>query len=119
MIQIKYNNDYFYSFKDGVHLNNDEIQNMIDEVVDNLITYNDDYHILSTGDTVVIGIKYSDEMQIIVSQDYDEATLFLENNEWVPVNYTVEYRRDELEELSRSELIDLVLRSEYNPRKEV
>lgn len=119
MRQIKYKGGNFYSFREGVNLSDDKIQRMIDDVVKKLIDDQMDRYTVATGNAIVIGLRCDDEIQIIVSKDYDEATLFYKNGEWVPVSYKMENRRDYLEELSRSELIDLVLRSEYNPRKEV
>lgn len=119
MEQIKYKGDCFYSFKNGVDVEDTEVQKMIDDAINGLIEDKLDHYMSATGNTIVIGMRYEDEVQIVVSKDYDEATILYENGIWEPVNYEIEDRRDYLEELSRSELIDLLLRSDYNPRKEV
>ena len=62
-----------------VHIEDDEIQRMIDKCVSNLISDNVEAGEFSTracGDTVVYALKYEDCIEILVTQDYYEDTLF-------------------------------------------
>lgn len=119
MKQIKYKGDCFYSFRDGVDIEDVEVQKMIDTVTKEIIDGKQEMHLTAMGNTVVFGIKYEDEAQIIVSKDYDEATILCEGGVWEPINYKTENKRASLEELSRSELINMLLKSDYNPHREV
>ena len=62
-----------------VHIEDNEIQKMIDECVHNLIS-NDvevgEFSMQGIGDTVVYAFKYEDCIEILVTQDYYEDTLF-------------------------------------------
>ena len=123
-MKITYRGDEFFSFGNGVRLTDAEIQEMIDDVVNSLLKSEaGDFKTTATGDTCVTGIRYEDEITIMVSRGYDEATLFLEDGKWIPVNYREENERAEYEEYSHDELIDEIMKykreAEYNPRREV
>ena len=62
-----------------VHIEDDEIQRMIDKCVSNLISDDveaSEFSVQGTGDTVVYAFKYEDCIDILVTQDYYEDTLF-------------------------------------------
>ena len=62
-----------------VHIEDNEIQKMIDECVHNLISDDvepGEFSMQGTGDTVVYAFKYVDCIEILVTQDYYEDTLF-------------------------------------------
>ena len=61
-----------------VHIEDDEVQRMIDKCVSNLISDDveaGEFSVQGTGDTVVYAIKYEDCIEILVTQDYYEDTL--------------------------------------------
>lgn len=62
-----------------VHIEDDEVQRMIDKCVSNLISDDveaGEFSKQGTGDTVVYAFKYEDYIDILVTQDYYEDTLF-------------------------------------------
>ena len=62
-----------------VHIEDNEIQKMIDECVHNLISDDvepGEFSMQGTGDTAVYAFKYEDCIEILVTQDYYEDTLF-------------------------------------------
>ena len=62
-----------------VHIEDNEIQKMIDECVHNLISDDvepGEFSMQGTGDTVVYAFKYVDCIDILVTQDYYSDTLF-------------------------------------------
>ena len=62
-----------------VHIEDDEVQRMIDKCVSNLISDDveaGEFSMQGTGDTVVYAFKYEDCIDILVTQDYYEDTLF-------------------------------------------
>ena len=62
-----------------VHIEDNEIQKMIDECVHNLISDDvepGEFSMQGTGDTVVYAFKYVDCIDILVTQDYYNDTLF-------------------------------------------
>ena len=62
-----------------VHIEDNEIQKMIDECVHNLISDDvepGEFSMQGYGDTVVYAFKYEDRIEILVTQDYYEDTLF-------------------------------------------
>ena len=62
-----------------VHIEDDEVQQMIDKCVSNLISDNveaGEFSMQGRGDTVVYAFKYEDSIEILVTQDYYEDTLF-------------------------------------------
>lgn len=61
-----------------VHIEDDEVQRMIDKCVSNLISDDveaGEFSVQGTGDTVVYAFKYEDCIEILVTQDYYEDTL--------------------------------------------
>ena len=62
-----------------VHIEDDEVQRMIDKCVSNLISDDveaGEFSMQGYGDTVVYAFKYEDCIEILVTQDYYEDTLF-------------------------------------------
>ena len=62
-----------------VHIEDDEVQRMINHCVSNLIPDDveaGEFSMQGYGDTVVYAFKYEDCIEIIVTQDYYEDTLF-------------------------------------------
>ena len=62
-----------------VHIEDNEIQKMIDECVHNLISDDvepGEFSMQSTGDTAVYAFKYEDCIEILVTQDYWEDAIF-------------------------------------------
>lgn len=65
-----------------VHIEDDEIQRMIDKCVSNLISDDveaGEFSVQGTGDTAVYAFKYEDCIEIVVTQDYYNDTLFNED----------------------------------------
>ena len=65
-----------------VHIEDDEVQRMIDKCVSNLISDDveaGEFSVQGTGDTVVYAFKYEDCIEILVTQDYYNDTLFNED----------------------------------------
>ena len=61
------------------HIEDDEIQQMINHCVNNLISDDveaGEFSMQGRGDTVVYAFKYEDYIEILVTQDYYEDTLF-------------------------------------------
>ena len=64
---------------DTKHIEDDEVQKMINHCVSNLISDDveaGEFSMQGTGDTVVYAFKYEDCIDILVTQDYYEDTLF-------------------------------------------
>ena len=62
-----------------VHIEDNEIQKMIDECVHNLISDEvepGEFSMQGTGDTAVYAFKYEDCIEILVTQDYWEDAIF-------------------------------------------
>ena len=62
-----------------VHIEDDKVQQMINKCVSNLISDDveaGEFSKQGTGDTVVYAFKYEDCIDILVTQDYYEDTLF-------------------------------------------
>lgn len=115
---IKLNDANFFSFRDGSNVSTGELQKMIDDVTNKLMEgAPGDFNTQATGNTIVFGVKYNDEINIYVSQDYKEADIILNKRtgKWEPIDYMEDYLRN----CSRSELINIILNSEYSPKKEV
>ena len=82
--QPTFNKTFWHtSVKNGstntVHIEDNEIQKMIDECVHNLISDDvepGEFSMQGTGDTVVYAFKYVDCIDILVTQDYYSDTLF-------------------------------------------
>ena len=67
---------------DTKHIEDDEIQQMINHCVSNLIPDNveaGEFSMQGRGDTVVYAFKYEDCIEILVTQDYYSDTLFNED----------------------------------------
>ncbi len=65
-----------------VHIEDDEVQRMIDKCVSNLISDDvevGEYTMEAGGDTAVYAFKYEDCIEILVTQDYYNDTLFNED----------------------------------------
>lgn len=61
-------------------LSNEETQCWINEVLDKLKNYKPgEFTFVSTGDTMVIGLKFEDETDIIVTKDYYEDAIMKED----------------------------------------
>ena len=64
---------------DTKHIEDDEVQKMINSCVSDLISDEvqaGEFSIQACGDTVVYAFKYEDGIEILVTQDYYEDTLF-------------------------------------------
>ena len=70
----------FCHFSDGKKISDKDIQGMVNEVVDNIKKADvGEFYIMTTGDTVVVALKYEDNIDIIVAKDYWEDTLIDED----------------------------------------
>ena len=70
---------YVDKSNDTKHIEDDEVQRMINHCVNNLISDDvetGEYTMEARGDTAVYAFKYEDCMDIIVTQDYYNDTLF-------------------------------------------
>ena len=66
----------FYHFGSGKKILDKNIQEMINEVVDNIKIANvGDFYGISSGDAMVVALKYEDNIDVIVAKDYWEDTL--------------------------------------------
>ena len=131
---IKFKSEYFDTNKNAVHVNDAEVQEMIDEVLEDLIASKEktDFCFQATGDTLVAGVKWSveGEIEIIVTQKYNHACLLKDKyGNYQPIDWLEEQEKDELSNRSVDELVAeiMLLRKEledqrkpqYNPRREV
>ena len=131
---IKFKGEYFDTNKNAVHVNDTEVQKMIDEVLEDLIASREktDFCFQATGDTLVAGVKWSveGEIEIIVTQKYNHACLLKDKyGNYQPIDWLEEQEKDELSDRSVDELVAeiMLLRKEledqrkpqYNPRREV
>ena len=131
---IKFKGEYFDTNKNAVHVNDTEVQEMIDEVLEDLIASKEktDFCFQATGDTLVAGVKWSaeGEIEVIVTQNYNHACLLRdEYGNYQPIDWLEEQEKDELSDRSVDELVAeiMLLRKEledqkkpqYNPRREV
>jgi len=79
------------------------------------------------GDTIVIGFRWEEEINIYVCKNYEHAEAWLdENGNWEKMDWLRDYEEEEIrekyEEFSRDELIEMLMKDrkpQYNPRKEV
>lgn len=108
---MKIRNEHFYSFKNGVKVDDASLQKMIDETTNKMISgETGDHYYTAIGNSLVAGIRFEDEIALFVTQDFKEATILLDKDgKWRPINYRYERM---IEELRREEPL-------YNPRKEV
>ncbi len=70
---------YVSKSNDTKHIEDDEIQQMINHCVSNLIPDSveaGEFSMQGIGDTIVYAFKYEDCIEILVTQDYYEDTLF-------------------------------------------
>ena len=131
---IKFKGEYFDTNKNAVHVNDTEVQEMIDEVLEDLIASKEktDFCFQATGDTLVAGVKWSaeGEIEVIVTQNYNHACLLRdEYGNYQPIDWLEEQEKDELSDRSVDELVAeiMLLRKEledqkkpqYIPRREV
>ena len=66
----------FYHFGSGKKISDKNIQEMVNKVVDNIKRADvGDFYVTATGDTMVVALKYEDNIDIIVAKDYWEDTL--------------------------------------------
>ncbi len=127
----KENLKFYYKSKDfdkndGVKLSDENIQEMINSVTKG-IKKQGDYYYSATGDTIVIGFRHKDEIDIYVCKNYELAKAILdEDGNWEKIDWSRDYEEEEIrekyEEFSRDELIKMLIedrRPQYNPRKEV
>lgn len=126
MIKFYYNEKDFTK-NDGVKLSDERIQDMIDEVIKGLAEPGD-YSFSATGDTIVIGFRWEEEMSIFICKNYEHAEAWVnENGDWEKMDWSIDYEeeeRNDYRKLSKEELIDILmakneLKPVYNPRKEV
>lgn len=134
-MQIKFKGKYFDTQKDAVHVEDAYVQKMIDEVIEKLVKSRKketDFTFSATGDTLVAGVKWEQdgEIEVMVTQNYNHACLLRdEYGNYQPVDWGEEERREELENMSKDELINEIYFLEkelsdwtppqYNPRREV
>ena len=66
----------FYHFGSGKKISDKDIQEMVNKVVDNIKKADvGDFYNISVGDTMVVALKYEDNIDVIVTKDYWEDTL--------------------------------------------
>ena len=131
---IKFKGEYFDTNKNAVHVNDTEVQEMIDEVLEDLIASKEktDFCFQATGDTLVAGVKWSaeGEIEIIVTQKYNHACLLKDKyGNYQPIDWLEEQEKDELSDRSADELVAEIMslrkeledqrKPQYNPRREV
>lgn len=68
---------HFYQMsKDAVPITNEEIQRWCREASKHLLENDEeDYYFRASGDTMVIGFNFADEIQIIVAKKYEETSI--------------------------------------------
>lgn len=131
---IKFKSEYFDTNKNAVHVDDADVQEMIDKVLENLIASREktDFCFQATGDTLVAGVKWEaeGEIEVIVTQRYNHACLLKDKyGNYQPIDWLEEQDKDELSDRSVDELVAeiMLLRKEledqrkpqYNPRREV
>ena len=134
ILMIKFKSEYFDTNKNAVHINDADVQEMIDEVLENLIASKEktDFCFQATGDTLVAGVKWSaeGEIEIIVTQKYNHACLLKDKyGNYQPIDWLEEQEKDELSDRSVDELVAEIMslrkeledqrKPQYNPRREV
>lgn len=131
---IKFKSEYFDTNKNAVHVNDTDVQEMIDEVLEDLIASREktDFRFQAAGDTLVAGVKWDaeGEIEVIVTQKYNHACLLRdEYGNYQPVDWLEEQEKDELSDRSVDELVAEIMllrkeledqrKAQYNPRREV
>ena len=107
---IKFKSEYFDTNKNAVHVNDTEVQKMIDEVLEDLIASREktDFCFQATGDTLVAGVKWDaeEEIEIMVTQKYNHACLLKDKyGNYQPINWLEEQEEDEFSDRSVDELV--------------
>ena len=131
---IKFKSEYFDTNKNAVHVNDTDVQKMIDEVLENLMASREktDFCFQATGDTLVAGVKWDaeGEIEIMVTQKYNYACLLKDRHgNYQPIDWLEEQEEDKFSNMSVDELkAEIILlrkelenqrRPQYNPRREV
>ena len=131
---IKFKSEYFDTNKNAVHVNDTEVQKMIDEVLEDLIASREktDFCFQATGDTLVAGVKWDaeEEIEIMVTQKYNHACLLKDKyGNYQPINWLEEKIKGDLSDRPVNELVEEIMSlrkelenyrtSRYNPRREV
>lgn len=117
-----YYNKQDFDKNDGVKLTDSKIQDMIDDVIKRLDS-SKGYSFSATGDTIVIGFKWEEEVDVYVCKNYEHAKAWLdENGNWEKMDWLKDYKEEEIrkkyEEILRDEFMK-DRKPQYNPRKEV
>lgn len=120
---LKFKGEYFDDNSNAVHVDDEDVQRMIDEVVKKLVESKEegDFRSQATGDTLVAGFKCEEEIEIMVTQNYSHACLLKDKyGNYEPIDWGNE-RYWIYQDMSKDELIEEImkLKSEYNPRREV
>lgn len=107
-----------HDFKDcegAVKLSNIEVQGLIDDVLKELEHEGNAY--AGTGDTMVFGFRYEDEVDVFVCRDYEEGQLLKEDDgTWSKLDWLYDYEQNKdvkdvanlLNDLSKEQLIDIL-----------
>lgn len=120
---LKFKGKYFDDNSNAVHVDDKDVQRMIDEVVEKLVESKEesDFRFQATGDTLVAGLKCEEEIEIMVTQNYSHACLLKDKyDNYEPIDWGNE-RYWIYQDMSKDELIEEImkLKSEYDPRREV
>lgn len=131
---IKFKGKYFDTNKNAVHVDDADVQEMIDRVLEDLIVSREktDFCFQATGDTLVAGVKWDaeGEIEIMVTQKYNHACLLRdEYGNYQPIDWLEEQEKDELSDKPVDELVTEIMllrkeledqrKAQYNPRREV
>lgn len=131
---IKFKGKYFDTNKNAVHVDDADVQEMIDRVLEDLIISREktDFCFQATGDTLVAGVKWDaeGEIEIMVTQKYNHACLLRdEYGNYQPIDWLEEQEKDELSDKPVDELVTEIMllrkeledqrKAQYNPRREV
>ena len=131
---IKFKSEYFDTNKNAVHVDDADVQEMIDKVSEDLIASREktDFCFRATGDTLVAGVKWDaeGEIEIMVTQKYNHACLLKDKyGNYQPIDWLEEQEKDELSDRSADELVAEIMslrkeledqrKPQYNPRREV
>lgn len=135
-VNLILNKKNFKGVEDAVHIEDERLQTMINEVVNHLVESDEcvDFMFSSTGDTFVCGFKFLEDqsINIIVTQDFQQAILTTDNNgkTWEPIDWSIDWDKEEpistndiMEEINRIvsdiEEIKKSIRPSYNPHREI
>lgn len=81
------NEDLWFDYSDGKHPDNSQLQDMVDDVIEQLMSSDDDtpdFGYYASGGTLVIGTKLDDEIDIYITHNYKEANIY---KGWRLMNY--------------------------------